>query len=81
MIRKFHTKGKYENGVLKLNEILDLSEGTYVEVIILNIDDLNNSDIETSDIMKLSETSGSFDFLNDPREDGYTLDDLKIRYK
>ena len=32
-------------------------------------------------LMGLAETSGAFDFLLDEREDIYTIDDLKVRYK
>jgi hypothetical protein len=32
------------------------------------------------DLMKLSECSGSLDFLLDEREDIYTINDLKVRY-
>ncbi len=40
-----------------------------------------NSDISIDDIMKLEGRGGSFDFLNDPGEDIYTVNDLKVRYK
>ena len=33
-----------------------------------------------SGIYKLAETSGSFDFLNNPEEDIYTDNDLKVKY-
>ena len=38
-------------------------------------------DIATEGIMKLEEQSGSFDFLYDEREDIYSVNDLKVRYK
>ncbi len=38
-------------------------------------------DISTNDLMKLSEKSGAFDFLNDKDEDIYTIDDLKVKYR
>ncbi|HMQ70761.1 MAG TPA: hypothetical protein PKC58_17425 [Ignavibacteria bacterium] len=40
-----------------------------------------NSNLSTEDIMKLEDKGGAFDFLNDPREDIYTVKDLKVRYK
>ncbi len=72
-------KAKYENGTLRLDQTLDIKNGTSVDVIILTLD--NNDDIETKDIMSLSLRNEALDFLNDPEEDGYTLDDLKVRYK
>ena len=38
-------------------------------------------DIPTEGLMRLAQAGGSFDFLNDPREDIYTPDDLKVRYR
>ncbi|MBU0567988.1 hypothetical protein KKC52_08055 [bacterium] len=38
-------------------------------------------DIPVEGIMKLIETDKAFDFLNNPQEDIYTLDDLKERYR
>lgn len=39
------------------------------------------SEIPIEDIMKLQDKGGAFDFLNDSREDIYTVKDLKVRYK
>ena len=38
-------------------------------------------DLPIDGLMRLAQSSGSFDFLADPREDIYTLDDLKVRYR
>lgn len=38
-------------------------------------------DIPVEGIMKLVETDNAFEFLNNPQEDIYTLDDLKERYR
>ena len=38
-------------------------------------------EIPIESLMNLSENSGSLDFLNDPLENIYTVDDLKIKYK
>ncbi|MDZ4713354.1 MAG: hypothetical protein SGI89_13675 [bacterium] len=35
------------------------------------------SDFSTVDIMKLAESRGAFDFLNDERENIYTVNDFK----
>jgi hypothetical protein len=47
------------------------------EVVINEI----SSAISIDDIMKLEERSGSFDYLSDEKEDIYTVNDLKVRYK
>lgn len=39
------------------------------------------SEIPIEDIMKLENKGGAFDFLNNPREDIYSVNDLKVRYK
>ena len=39
------------------------------------------SDFDTTDLMRLAENGGAFDFLHDDGEDIYTLDDLKVSYK
>jgi len=38
-------------------------------------------DLPVEGLMMLTETSGAFDFLKDEREDIYTVDDLKVRYR
>ena len=37
-------------------------------------------DVPVEGLMQLVRESRSFDFLADPREDIYTVDDLKVRY-
>ena len=84
MNKKIKTKAKYENGHLIPQEDIGISEGSDVEIIILSKEDISYEDDEASldeDILKLTANNPAFDFLNDPREDGYTLDDLKVRYK
>ncbi|MEP7037259.1 MAG: hypothetical protein ABI891_02855 [Acidobacteriota bacterium] len=43
--------------------------------------EMEEADLQTKDLMRLAENGGAFDFLHDEREDIYTLDDLKVRYK
>jgi hypothetical protein len=38
-------------------------------------------DLPTDGLMRLAEGSGSFGYLIDPREDVYSVNDLKVRYK
>jgi len=37
-------------------------------------------DLPASELAKLADKAGAFDFLNDPEEDIYTDEDLKVRY-
>ena len=46
----------------------------------IEIDEVIN-DIPIEGLMMLAETSGAFDFLKDEKEEIYTVDDLKVRYK
>ncbi|MEO8072629.1 MAG: hypothetical protein ABI686_05215 [Acidobacteriota bacterium] len=43
--------------------------------------EMEEADLQTKDLMRLAENGGAFDFLHDEREDIYTLNDLKVRYK
>jgi len=47
------------------------------EVQLIESDD----DLPPAGLMRLVEAGGSFRFLEDPREDIYTADDLKVRYR
>lgn len=38
-------------------------------------------DLPLAGLMRLVEEGGSFQFLEDPREDIYTTDDLRVRYR
>ena len=46
----------------------------------IEIDEIIN-DLPIEGLMRLAETSGAFDFLEDEKEDIYTVDDLKVRYQ
>jgi len=47
------------------------------EVELIEVQD----DLPTEGLMQLVGESGSFSFLEDSREDVYTLNDLKVRYR
>ena len=84
MIKKIKTKAKYKNGHLIPQEDIGISEGSDVEIIILSKEDISYEDDEASldeDMLKLAANNPAFDFLKDPREDIYTIDDLKERYQ
>ncbi len=46
------------------------------EVELIDVQD----DLPAEGLMRLVQEGGSFSFLADPREDVYTLNDLKVRY-
>lgn len=70
-------KAKYEDGSFKPNEPIDIESGKEVDIIV--IEDTDGS-IKTNDLMKLSEKNESFDFLNNPEEDIYSLEDIKKKF-
>jgi len=47
------------------------------EVELIEVQD----DLPTEGLMRLVQEGGSFEFLADPREEIYTLNDLKVRYR
>ncbi len=57
-------------------ENLPFEKGAEVEVTISQ-----STDIPVKEIMKLEESGTAFDFLNDEREDIYTVNDLIVKYK
>lgn len=77
MNKKIKTRAKYKDGRLIPLEKLDLPNNMEVEIII--IEDIEGS-IKTDDLMKLTEKNESFEFLNNPKENIYSLDDLKERF-
>lgn len=38
-------------------------------------------DLPAAGLMRIAAEGGSFQFLDDPREDLYTVNDLKVRYR
>ena len=79
MNRKYKTRAKYKDGTLIPLEVLDLTNDMVVEIVIL--EDSSEGTIKTEDLMKLAESNESLDFLNNPKEDIYNLDDLKEKFK
>ncbi|MBC8230842.1 hypothetical protein H8E77_14930 [bacterium] len=59
-----------------LNTLIDVAK----KVDEIEIDEIRN-DLPIEGLMMLEETSGAFDFLKDEKEDIYTVDDLKVRYR
>lgn len=62
-------KAIYENGVLRPLEPVDLPPQGEVTIVILD------DDVPVEGIAKMALAGGSFDFLAEPAEDVYTLDD------
>ncbi len=60
----------------ELNKLIEKVKKTEeVELTIIE------TDLSVDGIMKLEDESGAYDFLKDPREDIYSVSDLKVRYK
>ena len=59
-----------------LNTLIDVAK----KVDEIEIDEIIN-DLPIEGLMRLAETSGAFDFLEDEKEDIYRVDDLKVRYQ
>ena len=59
-----------------LQILLDkVREGEAVQVV------EETSDLPIEGLMRLAEQGGALDFLNDEREDVYTVEDSKVRYR
>lgn len=43
--------------------------------------EIEETDFDSRDLMRLAETNGALDFLHDERENIYTANDLKVKYK
>lgn len=71
-------KAIYDGKNIKLLEEVKLNFPR--KVIITFLDD-EESDFSGKEIMGVAEKGGSFDFLNDPQEDVYTDENLKVKYK
>ncbi len=60
----------------ELERLIDVARQVE-EVELIEVQD----DIPADGLMQLAQEGGSFSFLADPREDVYTLNDLKVRYR
>jgi predicted DNA-binding antitoxin AbrB/MazE fold protein len=65
-------KSRYENGVFRPLQKLDFPEYKEVEIIITSE---STNDIPPSLLLKVAEQGGSYDFLANPEEDIYTIED------
>ncbi|MBI3013683.1 MAG: hypothetical protein HYY65_01155 [Candidatus Tectomicrobia bacterium] len=60
----------------ELQHLIDVARKVE-EVELIELQD----DLPTEGLMRLVQEGGSFEFLEDSREDIYTLSDLKVRYR
>ncbi len=60
----------------ELQKLIDVARQVE-KVELIEVED----DLPVEGLMRLVQEGASFDFLADPREDIYTLDDLKVRYR
>lgn len=72
-------KAIYDGKKLKFLDKVLVKKPT--NILVTFLDDDSDSEIANKDLLRLAEKGGAFDFLNDPEEDIYTDDDLKVRYK
>ena len=72
------TKNFGENQVIISSEDLARILEFARKVMLIEIEE---TDFDNRDLMRLAETNGALDFLHDEREDIYTVDDLKVKYK
>lgn len=75
-MEKFKIKTKIKNNNRIEISNLPFENGQKVEVFITTKDD-----VSIYEIMKFEENSKALDFLKDEREDIYTVNDLKVKYK
>ncbi len=60
----------------ELQQLIDAARRVE-EVELIEVHD----DLPVEGLTRLAQEGGSFDFLNDSREEIYTLNDLKVRYR
>ncbi len=60
----------------ELQRLIDVARQVE-EVEVIELQD----DLPVEGLMRLVEDAGSFSFLADPREDIYSVNDLKVRYR
>ena len=74
-------KGLFDGKHIKLLEKLNLRKAQEVIVVFPDTWDTSDNEISHKGIYKIAEMGGAFDFLNDPEEDIYSDNDLKVRYR
>jgi len=64
--------------------IVDRAELEQLVAVARQVEDVElievQDDLPAEGVMRLAQEGGSFSFLAEPREDVYTLNDLKVRY-
>ncbi len=70
-------KAIYDGKNIKLLEDVKVSKPRKVILTFLDDEEL---DFTSDEILFVAEKGGSFDFLNDPKEDIYTDANLKVKY-
>ncbi len=68
----------FDGKKIVLEQKIALQKNARLLVIVVNGE---YDDVPASEIAKLAEVGGAFDFLADPDEDIYSDDDLKVRYR
>ena len=82
MPMKIHTQSFDEKHVVIANEDLRALIEAASKIVDVEVESSSgDAPFSVDDLMALSERGGSLDFLLDEREDIYTVDDLKVRYR
>lgn len=76
---KIHTRPYDEHHVVIATDDLQRLIETANKVAPVEVED--ETAPSDDDLMRLAETGGAFDFLHDEREDVYTVEDLRVRYR
>ena len=64
-----------ENHHLIVDQELPFAPGNVKIIVFPGTEVVEDDDISTMDILKIAQVGGAFDFLNNPEEDIYTLED------
>ncbi|MBN2655450.1 MAG: hypothetical protein JXR86_00200 [Spirochaetales bacterium] len=75
-VKKIELTGHVDrNGHLKLEADVPFKQGDVKVLPATGSEVVEDEDISTMDILRTAQAGGAFDFLNDPEEDIYTLED------
>ena len=74
-------KGLFDGMGVKLLEKTNIRKPQKVIIIFPEIGDTSDNEITHKGLYKIAEMGDAFDFLNDPEEDIYSDDDLKVKYE
>jgi hypothetical protein len=75
-------RATYDGKEIKLREKVNVKTPKEVIITFLEtIDETSETELTSNEIHKMVQEGGALDFLYDEREDIYSDDDLKVKYK